>query len=854
MADSPLRRTSRKRKANPRYSDTVSHISLSSNESETSAKTSTKENEDKVSEFDEGAAVLEEEEDAFVPDEDADVNASEEDEQSSEEERDDDSIVGSDVHHGGEERDDVSDAESEGDPLNDHAPKHLKKRVRNDRVKVYDPKLLPAFDERVGLSDTNIKHFRRGILDLTRHGKRKYRLKYSMGLSDEDLIPFIKARDKWQNDFTLPSRRRRKDGSGGMAESFYRSPEMRQKELTEGWDWYERCGARDRFARGQSVQPISITDAKHYISQLSNAPQNFVMGPYNKQKLFSLGFACRMSLGDAWDTDSQDSTTSNDGQSGKDASRNGWILNAGARVHCIEWVPNQGGRWQYLSITVLGKDPHARTNASAERFKNPKAPAFTAAEPYPASMQIWRIQASDVPKEEGTAGTMDTEYPPELDTILCFDWCDIKQFKWCPMPHSHSQSAQDQDQRHLGLLAGVWFDGHVRVFDITLPPATGKELRCLYISKSAFSTTFPDTLPICVCWLSTMSIAVGCANGNVAIFHLPSTLSTSDGSSKPRPWFYANLHSSYINSLLCGYPSRPYLLITVSMDGYIRITDVRAHDVDYVFGPRLRVGPSTLAWHEVTQCTYSTDDAGIFRGYAIRRAFATLEFIRLSSQATDIATSPVHPCILVAQQDGNVICTNPLNRVMGPKASLFRQTWFEWTWRRGRKDGGSHKYNAAPGSGDPNQQNGHDKITATNESTEVSRDNGAAMEVDSTRTEERPNDTEPVSNASASTTPNPILERPLGRFLEGHKVEEVAGIYINTADEARFYATIYEENTAITRVAWNPNVKYGGWAAAGTGSGLVRVEDIAIDVPLFQQSKWKKHDQIVRLASQGDAS
>ena len=39
------------------------------------------------------------------------------------------------------------------------------------------------------------------------------------------------------------------------------------------------------------------------------------------------------------------------------------------------------------------------------------------------------------------------------------------------------------------------------------------------------------------------------------------------------------------------------------------------------------------------------------------------------------------------------------------------------------------------------------------------------------------------------------------------------------------YTTIFEEKTGVIAVAWNPNVRVGGWAAAGLGNGLVRAED-----------------------------
>lgn len=40
--------------------------------------------------------------------------------------------------------------------------------------------------------------------------------------------------------------------------------------------------------------------------------------------------------------------------------------------------------------------------------------------------------------------------------------------------------------------------------------------------------------------------------------------------------------------------------------------------------------------------------------------------------------------------------------------------------------------------------------------------------------------------------------------------------------------TNYDDGTHITALSWNPNQRCAGWASAGMGCGLVRVEDLAI--------------------------
>lgn len=72
----------------------------------------------------------------------------------------------------------------------------------------------------------------------------------------------------------------------------------------------------------------------------------------------------------------------------------------------------------------------------------------------------------------------------------------------------------------------------------------------------------------------------------------------------------------------------------------------------------------------------------------------------------------------------------------------------------------------------------------------------------------------------------------ISRIVDGFKVETVSMARTLVGDkrikDGSVYATIYEEETAVTQVVWNPNLHCGGWVAAGMGSGLLRVEDLAL--------------------------
>lgn len=65
------------------------------------------------------------------------------------------------------------------------------------------------------------------------------------------------------------------------------------------------------------------------------------------------------------------------------------------------------------------------------------------------------------------------------------------------------------------------------------------------------------------------------------------------------------------------------------------------------------------------------------------------------------------------------------------------------------------------------------------------------------------------------------------RFLDGFKAES-PNLMRGMQTAKLSGITIYEEETAITALACNPNEPYAGWTCAGMGSGLLRVEDLTL--------------------------
>lgn len=70
------------------------------------------------------------------------------------------------------------------------------------------------------------------------------------------------------------------------------------------------------------------------------------------------------------------------------------------------------------------------------------------------------------------------------------------------------------------------------------------------------------------------------------------------------------------------------------------------------------------------------------------------------------------------------------------------------------------------------------------------------------------------------------------RFYDGFKAE-TQSLARNLSGDKRpqlgsALSTIHDERTHVTALGWNPNRATAGWACAGLGCGLLRVEDLAI--------------------------
>lgn len=584
-------------------------------------------------------------------------------------------------------------------------------------------------------------------------GKHDKRL-FLFGSSVKEFSAIEKACLKWDGQDTLPARRKTQDSVGNNFDySYWQGDEARKREEESAWSWYFDAGGKENFSKRQTTTKLSNEEGRARVAPSAAPERAFLIGALDAPQLFKLRVGESMPLTRAW----QQPKVQGFKPIPKNAAANkaGFILNLGAKVRCSEWAPNQSTSPQYLAASTLpNRDAHKGV-----------APAFTPQASHPAEVQIWKFAATK-------QGSVDSISAPLLKYVLCNEWGDVKALKWCPAPHKRSSAP---NRKSLGLLAGIWGDGSLRVIDLMdLPDPSSTEY--VHIEKAAFEAHAPDTLFTCLSWLSATRIAVGCANGCVAVFDLAKRSATGF----PRPVIYKSIATGYILSIAACYPSHQNLLLTTSADGYPRMTDLNEPDPSTAMGtiqaPRSRSTQDITDWNDFCQTAVVMDDNFALKGLPLRRFFTTVALGRAKSVGTSLATSPCHPFVLMGTAHGEVTGLNPMRRIIQPKVLPLVQSWFGHEWRR-------------------------------------------------------PTEAE---LAGESNGPDGIGPYGLSRITEGLKVEQGQRTYRegsmqNSKDKEHglHFHTVHEEETAISSLAWNPNREFGSWAAAGLADGLLRVEDLA---------------------------
>ncbi|CAG7918456.1 unnamed protein product [Penicillium olsonii] len=508
----------------------------------------------------------------------------------------------------------------------------------------------------------------RGIIDPKDHLSKDIHYALTFGPDERDMMAAIHSRGQWARgiDSAFPTRHAL-EGKGEADETLFGPtlgvhPDDIKRESTRGWDWYYDGDVGESFRKRQRIETIEESLAyQRYLPQRNERKHRVRMGPQASQQIFDVGYHESFDFGKAWEKAKPGN------KPGK--AREGWILNIGHKTNCMAWAPNQDGLSQYLAVAApLTED---QKNEHRSEDSDPFS-AFQPSQPFPSALQIWEFKAK---KTETESRTLDMDKKPELRQVICADWGDLRRMTWCTMPRSKREEDEEEIRKPIGLLATIWSDGKVRVLDISRGRGAQKT-EFLNIQSAAFEARPPATVSTCVTWLSSSELLVGCANGFIAVWNI-----TSPRVPESLPFLYRPVHSTYILSITCAYPTNPHIVATVGMDGETRMCSLVDPESEMTSTVRMRAAAPYITYSPILQCFVAGDENEFGRMLPIRRFFTTTNIARLSSNLSAMApASSWHPCALFGSSGGEVAGTNPFRRVLYNKEQILQQTWFQHEW------------------------------------------------------------------------------------------------------------------------------------------------------------------------------
>ncbi|RMZ91183.1 hypothetical protein DV736_g1579, partial [Chaetothyriales sp. CBS 134916] len=470
-----------------------------------------------------------------------------------------------------------------------------------------------------------------------------------------------------------------------------------------------------------------------------------------------------------------------------DASQSGWILNTDRRINTLAWMPNSDTD-QYLAIAYKSQ---AWERAQAPSVSTCEPTAFRPSPPWVSKIEILHFTSIRHPENE--QAQLSTANVPNLITKTSLTCGDVRQLTWSPGPLAGNIQV-------LGVLSS---DGLVRVIVYKLdgPDPVAEMLTASIKAEPPENAVFTE-----VAWVTSTDLAVGASDGSLRLYNV---LKPS-GESSIQPYLVHQLHDTYIMTLSPAFPSStPFYIASRSASGDMSLTDLRSPTQDRVDIPKYHLpvkalvyAPFTRSWitfgetkdNEMLQTTIECRHLRHFYGEVPIAKLSPLE-----GQGTALASSSHHPSILIGSAKGTVFATNYLRTVIPtsvyrPEMDGYLQKVCEYQFKV--REEASHS----------------DAVGGTTPLATQDAFHGP--------------DVHPgTSFFSGPSKPVPLddgtRKRRKNQTRESTAVERGAGDSMESVT--------FNDEQAVTAMAWNPNHKFTRWAAVGWGSGIVRVMDLSHD-------------------------
>ncbi|KAI0468656.1 hypothetical protein F4859DRAFT_196778 [Xylaria cf. heliscus] len=548
--------------------------------------------------------------------------------------------------------------------------------------------------------------------------------------------------------------------------------------------------------RQQKSTLIDKAEAFRWFIPQAQGELSVFLGHVSDQKRYSIRHGESISFSDAGNpvSDTEDEAT----------ITGGWLLDVGGIPISMAWAPAQGQVSQLLAIAV--------TPFSDQAYYHNLKDAPRELEQKEGTVQILRFDAV-----KGRRGIFrPSRRAPRLAQALCFSWGRVSRIQWCPIP-----LAAEDATRLLGVLC---VDGKLRIIGVQNVSEQDSDEIFEQIEEPMIILEPPREYSIeitCFTWINMNRIATGLSDGSVVLWSL----------SPPRILQRHPVHSTGIVDIVSGFPSDPFLVSTVPIGGVLTLTDLTRPSGETTYHPNMMVSlqPNLLAWSPHLR-GYASMWPSAFAGnpnltFLPARGFPLCRhLITVNGQPTCISTGPCHPYILIGTTDGSIWVFNILRKLSSHREKTLKLKLFH------------HEFRALPSSNAENQAEAakprgacrilHGFLPEPN-----SHPTGVKMaETQRMNREKGTKEGQARNKGKGKATSKPAKSQPkTPGQLEGEIDEEAA----MTSGPGPI--VLYEPQSRITGVAWNPNAEFSWWAAAAMGSGLVRVMDVGAEPQSTQQ-------------------
>ncbi|KXN81270.1 Transcription factor tau subunit sfc6 [Leucoagaricus sp. SymC.cos] len=355
------------------------------------------------------------------------------------------------------------------------------------------------------------------------------------------------------------------------------------------------------------------------------------------------------------------------------------VFNPGAPAWGLDWCPiHQNDRASHNFKQYLAVAPFPSSSHSPDIGVKALRPSYSC-------IQIWSLSTSSPPETDSNVNGGEGERNPgkmECEMVVCHDSGPAHDLKWCPLP-SHDPYSDRSRPRKLGLLAGTFEDGSLSIYVVPLPEDVRSEasdsssLVYVKLSKPSIRIELEETSCWSLDWANSETIAIGTANGVIAVFHVGPALreaASPDAATVTDflPTHYLTIHQSAIRALAwikappssaSGRPlleEDPTVIASGGYDGMECMTDIREGHGNVM--NRTRDVITTMSYSPYGGGPVTIDHENIVKAYSASPSMLGRGHTLLEPQGPvwSISSSEWHPQLSVGSADGSCLTTNLL--------------------------------------------------------------------------------------------------------------------------------------------------------------------------------------------------